>query len=230
MDVLNFLPVLLEVKLFGIKIIDTVDFFELLVRFAFNFLVIGIIVQFFYFPNRQRKDYYFTYILISTTIFLLCFLLDNIKLQLGFALGLFAIFGIIRYRTSQIPIKEMTYLFVIIGVTVINSLANKKVSYAELVASNALVVIVVGVFEKMLFVRGEARKTVIYEKIELIKPENKELLMKDLEERTGLKINKIEIGRIDFMRDIARIRIYYYDKSTPFNFMNVEDKLEPDSN
>lgn len=218
------LSIFAEIRLFGIKIIDTVDFFELIVRYFFNFLVVLIIVQYFYYPNRKRRDYYFTYIIISTTVFFLCFLLNNVKLQLGFALGLFAIFGIIRYRTSQIPIKEMTYLFLIIGITVVNSLANKKVSYMELVASNAIVIGVLAVFEKLLFVKTEVRKTIIYEKIELIKPENRALLIKDLEERTGLKINHLEIRRIDFMRDIARIRIYYFEKPEPLNGKNKENK------
>lgn len=217
------LSILAEVRLFGIKIIDTVDFFELIVRYFFNFLVVLIIVQYFYYPNRQRKDYYFTYIIISTTVFFLCFLLNNVKLQLGFALGLFAIFGIIRYRTNQIPIKEMTYLFLIIGITVVNSLANKKVSYIELLASNAIVIGVLAIFEKLLFVKDEVRKTIIYEKIELIKPENRALLIKDIEERTGLKINRLEIGRIDFMRDIARIRIYYFEKPEPLNIKNKKN-------
>ena len=214
--------IMAEIELFGIKLIDTVDFFELVVRFLFNFIVVSVIVKFIYFPTSQRKDYYFSYIIISTTIFLLCFLLDNVKLQLGFALGLFAIFGIIRYRTRQVPIKEMTYLFLIIGVTVINSLANKKVSYAELVFSNAAVLAILMIYEKLLYVKGEKRKTITYEKIELIKPENRELLLNDLEERTGLKINNIEVRRINFMRDTARIRIYYHESNDNINNTNKQ--------
>ncbi|NOZ46742.1 MAG: DUF4956 domain-containing protein [Chlorobi bacterium] len=213
----------LDIKLFGIKLIDTPDFFELLIRFFFNFLIIGIIVRYFYYPSRRRIDYYFTYILMSTTIFMLCFLLENVKLQLGFALGLFAVFGIIRYRTSQIPIKEMTYLFVIIGISIINSLTSKKISYIELITANLLILGVLALFEKVIFNKVELRKTIIYEKIELIKPENRKLLLQDLEQRTGLKIRKIEIGRIDFMRDIARIRIFYRDEDSKVNFINIED-------
>jgi len=224
--IINF--ILTGIQLFGVEVIDTVDFLELIARFFFNFFVVLIIVQYFYYPNGKRRDYYFSYILISTSIFLLCFLLDNVKLQLGFALGLFAIFGIIRYRTSQIPMKEMTYLFVIIGITVVNSLANKKVSYAELIVSNALVVGVVALFEKILFVKAEICKVIVYEKIDLIRPENHELLKKDLEERTGLKINRLEIGRINFMRDTARITIFYYEKASVLRAAKVEKERSTD--
>ncbi|MDP2887429.1 MAG: DUF4956 domain-containing protein, partial [Bacteroidota bacterium] len=117
-----------ELKFLGIKLINTEDYIELLVRFGLNLLVTVFIVVGLYAKSSKRKDFYFTYIAISIVIFLLCFLLESVKIELGFALGLFAIFGIIRYRTDAIPIKEMTYLFVVIAVSVINALANKKIS------------------------------------------------------------------------------------------------------
>jgi hypothetical protein len=138
-------------------------------------------------------------------------LLESVKLGLGFALGLFAIFGIIRYRTQQIPIKEMTYLFLVIGISVINALANKKISYAELIVTNGLLLLVTWGLERMMMLRHESRKQILYEKIELIKPENRLELKTDLENRTGLIINRIEIGKVDFLRDTARINIYYYE-------------------
>jgi hypothetical protein len=195
---------------FGLELIQTHDFIELIFRTSINLAVILILVRWLYYTGSRRKDYLFTYILISTLIFLLCYLLENVKLQLGFALGLFAIFGIIRYRTDAIPIKEMTYLFLVIGISVVNALANKKISYAELFFANFTIIAIAFVLEKVTLLRHETRKTVIYEKIELIKPENYELLKQDLENRTGIKINRIEIGRIDFLRDTAQIRIFYY--------------------
>jgi len=129
-------------ELFNIELINFQDLGELFFRFLFNFVVVFAIIRFIYYPIRKRKDYLFTYILISSVIFLLCFLLDNVKLEIGFALGLFAIFGIIRYRTRQIPIKEMTYLFLVIGISVINALSNKKISYAELAITNFLLIFV----------------------------------------------------------------------------------------
>jgi len=130
---------------------------------------------------------------------------------LGFALGLFAIFGIIRYRTINIPIKEMTYLFIIIGVSVINALANKKISYSELLFTNVAIVAIVWGFERIWFLKHESTKMILYEKIELIKPENYSLLLQDLNTRTGLDINRIEIGKINFMRDTVEVKIFYYN-------------------
>lgn len=197
-------------KLLGIKIIDSDDFIELLIRFVLNTGIILFLVRYLYYSVTRRKDYLFTYILISTTIFFLCFLLESVKLELGFAFGLFAIFGIIRYRTSTIPIKEMTYLFVTIGISVINALSNKKVSYAELVLTNLVVVGIVWGLEKLWLLKHEASKTIVYEKIQLIKPDNEQQLIEDLENRLGLKINRVEIGDVNFLRDSADIKIYYY--------------------
>lgn len=201
---------------FGIEILNLEDFLELVIRFVFNFLVVAVIVRGFYYPIARRKDYLFSYILISSLVFLLCFLLENVKLQIGFALGLFAIFGIIRYRTNPIPIKEMTYLFVVIGISVINALANRKVSYIELIFTNIMVISVVYFLEKVWLLKHETSKTIDYEKIDLIKPEKHNELLKDLKERTGLNIHRIEIGRINFLRDTVRLRIYYLnDDITP---------------
>lgn len=209
-------------EIWGIELIDTEDFFELVARFAFNLSVITVAVRFLYYPGAKRKDYLFTYILISTIIFLLCILLDNVKLQIGFALGLFAIFGIIRYRTNPIPIKEMTYLFIVIGISVINALANKKVSYAELLFTNFVVLGITFILEKVSLVKHESTKIIEFEKIDLIKRENREALIADLEERTGIKINRIEIGRISFLRDTVRIKIYYFEEDAESIF-HVDD-------
>ena len=168
-------------------------------------------MRYIYYPITRNKDYLFTYLLISLTVFLLCFLLDNVKLQLGFALGLFAIFGIIRYRTDPIPIKEMTYLFLVIGISVVNALANRKISYAELIFANLLLVFVTYGMEKLWLLKHESRKNITYEKIDLIKPEKRNELIEDLSNRTGIDIIRVEIRRVDFLRDIANIRIFYYD-------------------
>jgi hypothetical protein len=198
--------------LFGIYIINTIDFVEFIVKFILNLGVILILVRFLYYSITNRKDYLFTYLMISVTVFLLCFLLNSVKLQLGFALGLFAIFGILRYRTNPIPIREMTYLFMVIGISVINALVNKKISYAELLFTNFGIILIVWLFEKVFFFKHLTVKDIVYEKIDLIKPELREMLKKDLEVRTGLKIEKIEIGKINFLRDSAALKIYYYDK------------------
>ena len=213
---MELLLILLEggMEFLGTPLWDSEDFLKLLIKGAFNLGIVILIVRYIYYPVTKNKDYLFTYLLISLTVFLLCILLDSVKLQLGFALGLFAIFGIIRYRTDPIPIKEMTYLFLVIGISVVNALANKKISYAELVFANLLIVFVTYGMEKIWLLRHESRKNIIYEKIELIKPERWEELIEDLKERTGIDIIRVEIRRIDFLRDVANVRIFYYEEDS----------------
>lgn len=198
-----------ELRFLGIKLINSEDYIELLTRFALNMGVICIIVIGLYAKTSKRKDFYFSYIAVSIVIFLLCFLLESVKIELGFALGLFAIFGIIRYRTDAIPIKEMTYLFVVIAVSVINALANKKISYAELITTNLLVVGGLYILEKILNLRQEISYRVIYEKIENVQAGKEDMLLADLKERTGKNIKHFEIERIDFLRDVAYIIIFF---------------------
>lgn len=198
-----------DLKFLGIKLINTEDYIELLVRFGLNLLVTIFIVVGLYAKSSKRKDFYFTYIAISIVIFLLCFLLESVKIELGFALGLFAIFGIIRYRTDAIPIKEMTYLFVVIAISVINALANKKISYAELITTNLLVMGGLYILEKILNLRQEISQRIIYEKIENMHADRKDELMADLVARTGINIKRIEVERIDFLRDVAIIYIFF---------------------
>lgn len=196
-------------SIFGTKLINVDDFLSLLSRFTLNLAVIITIVVGLYAKTSRRKDFYFSYIAVSIVIFLLCYLLVSVKIELGFALGLFAVFGIIRYRTDAIPIKEMTYLFVVIGVSVINALANEKVSYAELITTNLLVVIGLYILEKILNLRQELSYRIVYEKIENVQVGKEEELMADLKLRTGINIKRFEVERIDFLRDIAIIYIYF---------------------
>ena len=198
----------------GTPIFDAKDFFTLITKTIFNLAIITIIIRYIYYPVTKNKDYLFTYFLISLTVFLLCVLLDSVKLQLGFALGLFAIFGIIRYRTDPIPIKEMTYLFLVIGVSVVNALANKKISHAELVFANMMIVFVTFGMERLWLLKPEFRKNIIYEKIELIVPERRDELIADLQERTGINVIRVEVRRIDFLKDTANLRIFYYENDS----------------
>ncbi|MFH0756643.1 MAG: DUF4956 domain-containing protein [Bacteroidota bacterium] len=195
----------------NIQLMNWQDFLDLVIRTSLNLIVVIALVRYLYYRITPRKDYLFTYILISLVVFFMVFLLENIKIELGFALGLFAIFGIIRYRTRQIPIREMTYLFLVIGISVINALSNKKVSYAELLFTNLAILGITYLLEKVFLLRHESKKVINYENIELIKPRHREALIADLEERTGLIINRVEIGRIDYLRDSARVFIYYFE-------------------
>lgn len=206
----------------NIELMNWEDFWDLVIRTVFNLGVVLYLVRYLYYKVSPRKDYLFTFILISQVIFLILFLLENVTVSMGFALGLFAIFGIIRYRTMQIPIREMTYLFLVIGVSVINGLANRKVSYAELLLTNSIVILMTYLLEKVFLLKTEIKKEISYENIELIKPERREELIRDLETRTGLKIHRVEIGRIDFLRDSARVFIYYFNQDDWGN--NAEDE------
>jgi len=219
----NYLLSISDFAFLGLDIIHIQRFNELLLRFIMNFSVIIIIVRVLYYPGARRKDYLFSFILISVLVFLLCFLLESVKLQLGFAFGLFAIFGILRYRTLAIPIKEMTYLFILIGISVINALANKKISWAELAFTNMALVFLVYGLEKLWLLKHESSKQIIYEKVDLIQPQKREELKKDIEERTGLKVNRIDIGRIDYLRDTARLIVYYYEEDNRINKADEND-------
>lgn len=215
-------------KFMGMNLVDFNDLTDLLIRFLFNALVLFVLIRFIYYVISRRKDYLFTFYLLGTMVFLICYLLSSVKLQLGFALGLFAIFGILRYRTVQVPIREMSYLFAVIGLSVVNSLANKKISFLELLFTNIAVIIIILILEKITILKHEVSKRIVYEKIELIVPEKRKELIADLEKRTGLKIHRVEIGRINFLQDTARIQIYYYD-----NQPNAADDAEmaiPDDN
>jgi hypothetical protein len=194
----------------GIEVIDVPGFLELLLRFTLNIVVILVLIRWLYYSGAKRKDYLFTFILISVVIFLLCYLLESVKLQIGFALGLFAIFGIIRYRTNAIPAKEMTYLFLVIGISVINALTDSKASLADLLFTNLIIILVTYGLEKIWLLKHESSKIILYEKIDLIKPEKYEELLNDLHERTGIKqITRVEAGKIDFLRDTCMLKIYY---------------------
>jgi hypothetical protein len=185
------------------------DFFKLSIIFLMNMFFLTLIIRWLYYGSSGRKDYLFTYYMISIIVFFLCFTLKKFKLDIGLALGLFAIFGIIRYRTESIPIKEMTYLFVVIGVSIMNSFVNKNMSYFEIIFANSAIVLAIVIIEKVWHLKHEITKVIIYENIENIKPENYEVLKSDLEFRTGIMINKIIIGDIDFLKDSATVTIFY---------------------
>jgi hypothetical protein len=210
---------LLRIPILGSKLIDYDDFFEMIIRFLINFSVVFTLVRVIYFPTHRRKDYLVTFFLINILIFFVCIVMNDVKMNMAFAFGLFAIFGILRYRTEQLPIKEMTYLFMVIAVAVLNSLAGKKISFAELMLVNGSIVVATYLLEKVFLLKHESRKSITYEKIENVKPENHEALIADLKERTGLDINRIQIGKIDFLRDTVKIIIFYHedDPSKSYN-------------
>jgi len=185
------------------------SFTEPLVSFAINFAIVFVIVRFIYYPQQRDKNYVFTFIAFNTIIFFVMGLLNNADISIGVGFGLFAIFSILRYRTETIPIREMTYLFIVIALPVLNAVLLNEQYFAELAVANLAIIGVLYVLERGWGFKYETRKTIAYERIEMIRPENWALLLADLQQRTGLPIQRIEIGKLNFLRDSAEIHIYY---------------------
>lgn len=208
---------------------EAIDFLNMVGRFAFNTLMVWIMIHRLYYPKSKRRDYYFTFMLISISIFMMLYLLGGVKLKVGFALGLFAIFGIIRYRTESMPVREMTYLFSIISMSVINALS-VTISYAELLFCNLIFLAAVWIFESYILLKHVSTKLIQYDRIALITPDKREELLEDLRQRTGLKILKVEIGALDFLRDMAIVKIYYeadeYENNSEINNITKIPKEE----
>jgi len=179
--------------------------------FFFNLLVTWILIYGIYYRYSRRRDYYVQFMLFSSGMFVLLWLMQILDIQTGFVLGLFAIFGMIRYRTETVPIREMNYMFLIIAVSVINSLSLKAdgLAWYLLLFANVSILLMALGFEAWQVRKRTSTKIILYEKIENIKPENRAALIADLEERTGLKVLDLEIGHIDFLRDVAYIKMTY---------------------
>lgn len=202
-------------------------FVAMLIRLAVCLVVNLVIVDRLYYKKSHRRDFYFTFMLISLAIFFLVFfmifVLEDMKAKtsIGIGIGLFGIFSIMRYRTDAMPVREMTYLFVIISLSVVNAIA-ASVSIVELLATNLIVVAAIWLCEHRL--KLEPSKLVQYDRLELIKPDRREDLKADLEMRLGLKVRKVEVGAIDMLRDMAVLRVYY-DADTMSNSVDEKMKL-----
>lgn len=202
-------------------------FVAMLIRLAVCIVVNLVIVDRLYYKKSRRRDFYFTFMLISLAIFFLVFfmifVLEDMKAKtsIGIGIGLFGIFSIMRYRTDAMPVREMTYLFVIISLSVVNAIA-ASVSMAELLVTNLIVVAAIWLCEHRL--KLEPSKLVQYDRLELIKPDRREDLKADLEMRLGLKVRKVEVGAIDMLRDMAVLRVYY-DANTVSNTVDEKMKL-----
>ena len=196
------------------------DFGDTLLRFVLCFFVNWIIVQFLYFRKAKRRDFFFTFMIISVAIFFLVYLMmgmDRGKATMGVGLGLFGIFSIMRYRTDAMPVREMTYLFVVVCLSVVHAMADALgvdasgvlvgTPFLELLVIDLIVIVSIVIFEHSLKV--QASKLVQYDRIDLIKPERREELIADLEERLGVKVLHVRVGAVDFLRDMTVLRVYY---------------------
>ena len=214
-----------SIDLLGVPLFDGPSLWTFLIRFGFNLLVCWIITHFLYYRKSHRRDYYFTYMLFSATIFLILYQLQNLQMEMTLALGLFAIFSMIRYRTEQLPIREMTYLFVLIGISIING-SGLTSSYTAFAVTNLLVILLIWLLESLGFSKRQSNKIITYEKIELIRPDRREELLADLKERTGLDIIKIQIGSINFLKDTAFIKITYVPEDDEPNDIDMITKFK----
>jgi hypothetical protein len=199
-------------EMYGIALFDGKDFAKLIFKFGINFIALFVIVRLIYYKVKDDKDYVFTFFMFNILTFFICFLLRKVPMEMGFALGLFAVFGILRYRTEAIPIRQMTYLFIVIGISMINALSNKSISLLELFFTNGFITLITYLIDRTWFKSLELKKSIIYEKIELIVPEKELELISDLKERTGLPIHAVSIDKIDFLRDTASVTIFYNAK------------------
>lgn len=209
------------------------DFGETLLRFALCLVVNWGIVNYLYYKKSKRRDFYFTFMIISVAIYFLVYLMmgmDRGKATMGVGLGLFGIFSIMRYRTDTMPVREMTYLFVVVCLSVVHAMSSALgvddsgamtgTPLLELLVIDAITIAAITVFEKMLKVA--ATKLVQYDRIELIKPEKRDELKADLEERLGVKVIKVDVGAVDFLRDMAVLRVVYEGKGGS----DIEKKLK----
>lgn len=190
-----------------------VEIIEFLSGFGFNFIVALLVVRFIYYPSTHNKSYVFTFLAFNAVIYLMLRFMASVELGVGVGFGLFAIFSILRYRTDPIPIREMTYLFIISALALMNSAASQSNLWLQLAIANVAVAAIMLVLEKGWGFHYESSRPVIYEKIELIHPGRRTELLADLQERTGLAIKRVVVGKVDFLHDVVSLRIIYDDPS-----------------
>lgn len=219
---------------------------DFILRYGLNLILIITLVRFIYYPRHKNKDFLFTFILFNSVNFLICFLLSSLKLKIGFAFGLFAIFSILRYRTVTVPIREMGYFFLSVTIGIINALADINTSLNDFVALNSqkgffaamvqmdhsifillladlIILLLVFMLDRQLSLEHENWKDIVYERIDLIKPEVRTQMIDDLKNRTGLPVHRVEIIKIDFLRDIARLRAFYYSLENETSSLGTGD-------
>ncbi len=190
---------------------------KLIFRLLIDLASVFVLVRFIYYPIYKHRELFFTYFIFNIIIFLISFLLNKVDLSMGAAFGLFAVFSMLRYKTEEIAIKDMTYLFLTIAIGLVSAVTKIKdtadnIEYIFLIGINVLVLIVTYLLESNIFMKKESVKTILYENIEMIREGNQEALLADLKLRTGFNVHRYSVHKIDFLKDAAQIKIYYYDK------------------
>jgi hypothetical protein len=203
-----------------LSLLDISDFGS---RSLIDILAIIILVGFIYYPKYKNKDFIFTFVLFNIINFMICYLLGAAKIKIGFAFGLFAIFSIIRYRTIMVSIKDMGYFFVCVALGMLNSLATVTDGFVILISCNLIILILTYFLERLNFMNNENYKEIVYDNVQLIKPANREDLIKDLNERTGLDIHKVDVISINYLKDTVLLKAYYYAKESENTILNTSD-------
>ena len=203
-----------------LNLLDISDFGS---RSLIDILAIIILVGFIYYPKYKNKDFIFTFVLFNIINFMICYLLGAAKIKIGFAFGLFAIFSIIRYRTIMVSIKDMGYFFVCVALGMLNSLASVTDGFVILISCNLIILILTYFLERLNFMNNENYKEIVYDNVQLIKPANREDLIKDLNERTGLDIHKVDVISINYLKDTVLLKAYYYAKESENTILNTSD-------
>ena len=211
---------ILSQVLSDVVVSDSSTIVKLLQRFSIRLLIdiasVFVLIRYVYFPTYKHRELFFTFFIFNLIIFLICFLLNKVELSMGAAFGLFAVFSMLRYRTEDISIKDMTYLFLVIAMGLMAAVTKIKdavdaYEYLFLVIINGIVILLTYLLESNALMRKEAVKIITYENIELVKADRHEELRADISARTGIQINRITVQKIDFLRDTAQVRIYYYE-------------------
>jgi len=196
-----------------------------IVNFAFNLIVALLVVRFIYYPSTHNKHYVFTFLAFNSIIYFVLYFMNSIEIGIGVGFGLFAIFSILRYRTDPMPIREMTYLFIIAALPVMNSIGVDGSQWLQLVVANLAILALMWVLEREWGFHYEASRRILYERIELIRPDRREELIADLEERTGVKVKQVIIGKVNFLRDTANLTIYYDDPTQKDQLQSADSEL-----
>jgi len=189
------------------------DLLELALRFGINLFVIIVIVRVIYYTRHRNKDFVFTFILFNVINFLICFFLSSAKLKMGFAFGLFAIFSILRYRTVTVPVREMGYFFISVTIGILNALMSSEQYMIQLIIANTIILSLTYILDHKISLQHENFKEIVYERIDLIHPERRQEMLADLNNRTGLGIHRVELLKIDFLKDVALIHGFYFSKN-----------------
>lgn len=212
-------------SIIDLSVLDLAPAMHLSIQFLFNILMCSAVIWLFYYPKGRHKGFSITFMLFSAAVFMLLYFMGGVSLDITVGLGLFMIFGIMRYRTEMVPIREMTYLFVTIATSVINGINSIN---DQLILANILLLALLAFVEYGVNRKREVSRLVCYERIELIRPENRERLIADLEHRLGHKVNRVEIGNVDFLRDVAFIKVYYTPAKGEYismdNTMKINEK------